>query len=416
MESYLWVVLLQKTRNGAQRAFIVALLILLGWGAAAPARATGPSGPDLSAAGAILIDLDTGQVLYEKNADTQFFPASTTKIMTALVALERGKLDDVITCGESVRSVDGSRIYLEVGEQETLRDLLYAMMLSSANDAAVAIAEHYGGTVEKFVELMNAKAAELGAKNTHFVTPNGLHDPAHVTTAHDLAIITRAAMQNPVFAQIVNTREHDMPWPAKNSIRQLYNINDLLYSFDGAIGVKSGYTTQAQHTLVGAAARSGMRLLSVTLRSDLAHRYADARALLAWGFERFKPQVVVERGANVGALTVRTQRIPLVTVDRIIYDAYDAAGDPPRLETKLVLSPRMGLPKRGQIVGRLDLLADGQLITSAPVAAAADAKAVPLWAWFAAGGLVGTGWQMRQFAIRRRQRRLFAKRKRKRLH
>lgn len=396
--------------KGAQRAFIVALLILIAWGCAAPARAAGPPGPDLSAAGAILVDLDTGQVLYEKNADTQFYPASTTKIMTALVALERGKLDDVITCGESVRNVDGSSIYLEVGERETLNDLLYAMMLRSANDAAVAIAEHYGGTVDKFVELMNAKAAELGAKNTHFVTPNGLHDPGHVTTPRDLAIIARAAMQNPVFTQIVNTREHDMPWPAKNSIRQLYNINDLLYSFDGAIGIKTGYTSQAQHTLVGAAERGGLRLLSVTMRSDLAHRYADTRALLAWGFDHFKPQVVVERGANVGSLTVRTQRIPLVTVDRLVYDS---AGNQPHLDTRLVLSPRTGLPKRGQIVGRLELFADGQLVTSAPVAAATDAKAVPVWAWFAAGGLVGTGWRVRQLAVRRRRKRLFAKRGRK---
>lgn len=407
MELYFRVVLLQIKRTGAQRALIVALLILLSFCAVAPARADKPSEPDLSAAGAILVDLDTGQVLYEKNADTPFYPASTTKIMTALLALERGKLDDVITCGESVRNVDGSRIYLEVGEQETLRDLLYAMMLSSANDAAVAIAEHYGGTVERFVALMNAKAAELGATNTHFVTPNGLHNPAHVTTARDLAVIARAAMQNPVFAQIVSTREHDMPWPVKNSTRQLYNINDLLYSFDGAIGVKTGYTTQAHHTLVGAAARNGMRLLSVTLRSDLSHRFADARALLTWGFEHFRPQVVVERGANVGALTVRTQRIPLVTVDRV---TYDAAGDPPGLETKLVLSQRTGLPKRGQIVGRLDLLADGQVITSVPVAAAADARAVPRWAYLVAGGLLGSGWQVRQLAMRRRRRRLFAKR------
>lgn len=397
---------MQQRSHGARRALTIVLtLILLALGAAAPAHA---AAPDIECSGAILIDLDTGQVLYSKNADTQLYPASTTKIMTALVALEMGHLDDVITAGDSVSTVDGSRIYLEPGEQETLNDLLYAMLLPSANDAAWVIAEHYGGTVEKFVELMNEKAAALGATNTHFVTPNGLHDPAHVTTPRDLAIIARAAMANPTFAKIVSTREHDMPWPEKGTIRQLYNLNELLDSYEGALGIKTGFTTPAQHTLVAAVERNGMRLLSVTMHSDIAHRFADAKTLMDWAFASFSKQTVVARGVDAGSMTVRTQRIPLVTVDQI---TYDGAGDSPQFSTQLVLDQQHGIPRRGQIVGRLELWQDGKLFTSVPVAAAASAKAVPVWAWFVAGGALGTGVRVRQLAVKRRRKRIFAGRR-----
>lgn len=383
-------------------------LLLFTLGAAMPARAAAPA-PDVGSSGAILIDLDTGQVLYTKNADSEFYPASTTKIMTALLALEMGELDDVITAGESVLAVDGSRIYLEPGEQETLNDLLYAMMLPSANDAAWAIAEHYGGTVDKFVQLMNERAAALGATNTHFITPNGLHDPQHVTTPRDLALIAKAAMANPAFAKIVSTREHEMPWPQKDSVRPLYNINDMLYNYDGTIGVKTGFTTPAQHTLVAAVERNGMRLLSVTMHADISHRFGDARSLMDWAFASFSKETAIERGASAGAITVRTQRIPLVTVDSV---TYDATGDLPQFTTKLVLDPRRGVPKRGQIVGHLEVSQNGQLVTSVPVAAAVDAKAVPVWAWFAVGGLLGTGLRVRQVTARRRRKKLFARRKR----
>ncbi|MGE5559478.1 MAG: serine hydrolase [Chloroflexota bacterium] len=396
-------------RRGAKRALAAILLVLIVAATAATPATAAPAAPAVQSTGAILVDLDTGQVLFSKNADTPLYPASTTKIMTALLALELGKLEDGVTAGDDVLTVDGSRIYLEPGEQQTLNDLLYAMMLSSANDAAWAIAEHYGGTVDHFVELMNQRAAELGATNTHFVNPNGLHDRGHITTARDLSLIARAAMVNPVFAAIVSTRKHVMPWLSKNTVRELYNINDMLYDYDGTIGVKTGFTTPAGHTLVSAVERDGMRLLSVTLHADLAHRFGDARNLMDWAFANFRKETVVERGVSVGSLTVRTQRVPVVTVDSV---TYDVNGDLPALEKEVVLDKLSGLPKRGQIVGRLELRRDGQVITSVPVAAAADVKAVPVWAWYVAGGVSMTGLRVRQLVVRRRRKRLFVRRRR----
>lgn len=371
------------------RVAMTAYLILLITLTVIPPAVAAPAAPDVTAEGALLLDLDTGQILFARNANDRFYPASTTKIMTALLALERGKLTDVLTASESVRDVDGSRIYLEPGEQNTLEDLLYAMLLPSANDAAVVIAEAYGGSIAGFADLMNAKAAALGATNTHFVNPNGLHDPGHYTTPHDLALIARAAMQNPVFARIVATRTRTMPWPAKDEPRLLFNLNELLGGYPGALGVKTGYTSAALHTLVAAADRDGLRLLSVTMRSSISNRFRDARAMLDYGYANFTRETIIPRGSAAGEIVIRTQRIPLVAVDPLLYDYLGET--PPAYTTRLVLKDRPGVLKQGQLAGQLELIVGDKVLAAVPVAAAVSARAIPLWAWFLVAGTLLVG-------------------------
>ncbi|MGI9861857.1 D-alanyl-D-alanine carboxypeptidase family protein [Moorella naiadis] len=269
--------------------------------AASPNAAGLAPPPQLTAQGAVLMDLTTGKVLYAKNPDEHLAPASTTKILTALIAMEKGHLNDVITVGPNPPRVDGTRVYLVEGEQVTLENLLYGMLLNSGNDAALAIAEYYGGSMAGFARLMNEKAAALGAVNSHFVTPNGLPDPNHYTTARDLAVIARAAMQNETFRRIVATKTR--PWHGKEWETTLVNQNKLLWNYEGADGIKTGYTSEAHYTLVGSATRQGQTFIVVVL-DEPGGRAADkdASALLDYGFNGFQTIQLVRRGEVVGAL------------------------------------------------------------------------------------------------------------------
>ena len=217
-----------------------------------------PASGAVNAQGAVVMDADTGEVLFEQNADARLPMASTTKIMTALVALGEGNLDRTYTVKAEYAQVEGSSMYLREGETLTLRDTLYGLMLESGNDAAVAIAGECGG-YGSFVQKMNDKAAELGLTDTHFENPNGLPADGHYTTARELAKITAAALRDPVFRQIVATRTYTV------GERTLSNHNRLLSMYDGAIGVKTGYTRAAGRCLVSAAERNGRTLIAVTL-------------------------------------------------------------------------------------------------------------------------------------------------------
>ncbi|MHB8945867.1 MAG: D-alanyl-D-alanine carboxypeptidase family protein [Bacillota bacterium] len=250
-----------------------------------------PSPPAVHADAAILMDLRTGQVLYSMRPDAREYPASTTKILTGIIALELGRLDDLVTVNDDVRKADGTSIYLEPGEQETLRDLLYAMFLNSANDAAVAVADYIAGNTTDFARLMNAVAAKAGATKSNFVNPNGLVDKNHYTTARDLALIARYAMHNPTFAAMVSTRTHDMPWPEKDDERHLYNQNHFLTRYEYATGVKPGYTTQAKDTLVASASKDGIDLVAVIMRANGGGIWTDAERLMDYGFAVAKKTV-----------------------------------------------------------------------------------------------------------------------------
>lgn len=220
---------------------------------------------ETSAKAACVLELETGRVLFESNMHTRLPMASTTKAMTALLAIEQGDLSDTVTCSENAFGVSGTSIYLQQGETLTLEEMLLGLMLSSGNDAAVAIAEHIGGSLDGFVQMMNARAVQIGAVNTHFANPHGLPDDAHYTTAYDLALIAREAMGNPVFRRIVSTQRATIPWEGRTYNRQLNNKNRLLTSYEGATGVKTGFTSKAGRCLVFGAQRGGMEIIGVVL-------------------------------------------------------------------------------------------------------------------------------------------------------
>ncbi len=248
-----------------------------------PAPKTAP--PATTAKAMALLDAESGEFLCVKNADERLPMASTTKIMTALVALEHLPLDRMVTVPPEATGIEGSSIYLYAGEQITVETLLYALLLSSANDAAVALAIETAGSVADFAALMNQKATELGLSNTHFCNPNGLHDEAHFTTARELALLTAHALKNENFAKIVSTRRHTAPQNGTDATRLFLNHNRLLRSYEGTIGVKTGFTKAAGRCLVSAAEREGPTLVCVTL--SCPDDWRDHTALLSWGFSEY---------------------------------------------------------------------------------------------------------------------------------
>ncbi|WP_434644157.1 D-alanyl-D-alanine carboxypeptidase [Thermoanaerobacterium thermosaccharolyticum] len=252
--------------------------------------------PQIASKAAIVMDQKSGRVLYEKNINEKLPMASTTKIMTLLLALEYGNLNDIVTVSKRAASVGGSSIWLAPGEKLSLIDLLYGLMLNSGNDAATAIAEHIGGSVEKFAEMMNKKAKDIGAYNTNFVTPSGLDIGIndHYTTAYDLALITRYAFNNySKFAEIVSTKEKTIPWSGRDYDRYLRNKNKMLWQYEGGDGVKTGFTNKAGRCLVASATRDGHRLISVVLNSG--PMWEDSQKILDYSFEKYKPLKIVSK-------------------------------------------------------------------------------------------------------------------------
>lgn len=243
------------------------------------------SPPSLSAQSALLMEADSGTIVCEKNAHTRLPMASTTKIMTALVALELAAPDTVIVVDGRAVGTEGSSVYLCEGEELTLEELLYALMLESANDAAVAIAIGVSGSEEAFVDEMNRQAMSLGLSNTHFANPHGLDAEAHYTTAYELALIARKALQNPLLKTIVSTRKTTIPHQNTDGVRLLVNHNKMLRQYDGCIGVKTGYTQKSGRCLVSAAQRDGVTMIAVTI--DSPDDWNDHTKLLDYGFENY---------------------------------------------------------------------------------------------------------------------------------
>ncbi len=261
---------------------------------AAPAEESPISRPSLSAKAALLMEAESGEILLEKNAHLPMGMASTTKIMTALVALERESPDRIISIPKEAVGIEGSSVYLIEGEELTLRELLYALLLSSANDAATAIAIAIGGSEEGFSALMNQRAKELGLQSTRFENPHGLYHEEHYTTAYELALITAQALSIPLFREIVSTYQKKIPHDGIPDVRLLCNHNKLLRTYEGAIGVKTGYTKKTGRTLVSAAERDGMTLIAVTL--DAPDDWRDHTAMLDYGFASYERLTVAEAG------------------------------------------------------------------------------------------------------------------------
>jgi D-alanyl-D-alanine carboxypeptidase (penicillin-binding protein 5/6) len=319
---------------------------------------------EYSAESFIIIDAKTGNVVHGKNEHTTNYPASITKIMTALLALESENLiEEEVVVSKKARSVDGNRIYLAEGEKKPLIDLLYGIMLNSGNDAAIAIAEHLGVTTEGFADMMNNKAKELGALNTHFLNPNGLHEEEHYTTAYDMALIARAAMKKPLFREIVTTKT--MPWFGDEWHSSLVNSNKLLWRYEGSTGIKTGYTSKAQQTIVASAERDGTELIVVLMKvQGRNHLWTEATSLLDYGFEQVYTKKIKSKGDTVPAL-IENQIHPL-QVEEDIYMTL-----PKKDENIFTWSEELiiELPESeyytlnaGSIVGRLMIKANDKLV------------------------------------------------------
>ena len=275
--------------------FIFAIIIIVAAGFAVYVEKHGvadTSAADvgISAGQAVLIDGDTGKVLYEKCADEKCYPASTTKIMTALITLEilrenDSPIDQLIEVPASAQGIEGSSVYLKAGEKISIEDLLYGLMLVSGNDAAVALAEIIGGNEEHFVDMMNEKAKLLGCSNTHFANPNGLFDENHYTTARDMAIISREAMKDPAFRKIVGTEERKADRSGSDYIT-FHNKNKTVFEYDGGTGIKIGYTTDSGRTLVASSKRGGKAMICVVMSAP--DWFNDAYRLMDYGYTKTK--------------------------------------------------------------------------------------------------------------------------------
>lgn len=237
----------------------------------------------LAARGAIVLDAYTGRALYEKNADLPQYPASTTKILTGLLVIEEGNLEQEVEITAEDAKVGESSLNVKAGQRFTRRQMLYGLLLKSANDVAHALARDNAGTVEGFAQKMTLRAQELGATSSNFRNPHGLPNSEHVTTPRDLALIARAAMQQPLFRQIVGTVEH--PWTTDLTVGSLRNHNRLLWQFPGCTGIKTGYTVAAQQVLASAALRDAREVVAVVMHTDKPGIWEDSKLLLTYGFD-----------------------------------------------------------------------------------------------------------------------------------
>lgn len=261
-----------------------------------------PEGPAVAAESACLMDVETGTILYAKNMDKKEFPASTTKVMTCLLAAETCSMNEIVTFSkEAVFGIerDSSNVGMDVGQSITMEEALYCIMLASANEVASAVAEHVGGTIDDFANMMNAKAKELGCKNTHFVNANGLHNEEHYTTAHDLALITAAYFNNEQLRKIASTTYYEIHATATQPDEfGMPNHHKMLpgkdYAYDYIVGGKTGYTNMARQTLASCAEKDGITLVCTVMRDEAPYQYTDTKDLFNYGFDNFQKISVAE--------------------------------------------------------------------------------------------------------------------------
>jgi len=278
---------------------VVAMFVAL---LAVPKSSASPRAVPMQAVAAVLMDVGSGEVLQSRNMHERQPIASLTKIMTAILAAESGKLDAVVVVPPCAVLVSPRNIWLSPGENITLRNLVYGLLLRSGNDAAVAIAYYLAGGVPAFAAKMNERAKELGAVNSNFVNPHGLPHDDHFSTAYDVGLITRALLGNAFLRQVVSTARYRVPWAGRTYDRIWHNTNRLLQLMPGADGVKTGWTRAAGRCLAASATRQGWQLLAIVLNSP--DRYGETRALLEWGFANYQRVVVVERGLYLGSVRV----------------------------------------------------------------------------------------------------------------
>ena len=328
-----------------------------------------PIEPDISAEAAILIEIDSGEILYEKNANAPMYPASTTKIMTALLALEHLDLEDKITVPEDMGLADGSAMYLLPGEVFTVRELLDGLLVKSANDAAVLLARTISGDIQSFATLMNQRAKDIGCTNTSFANPNGLHDPSHTISAHDMALIAREAMKNATFRELVSqvnvTLDETPQTPEKryfrNTNRFLWSTSKIIYNneyipikYELVDGIKTGYTGEAGNCLVSSGKKNNIRVISVVFKASGYDVYRDSRLLLDYGFDNFEKKTLIKKDTVLGS-----QPINYSSQGSLEYGTKEDFVVPylksslPVYNTKIMLND-LKLPiSKGDIVGKL---------------------------------------------------------------
>ncbi len=344
-----------------------------------PIQNTRPVAPDdvlpqVTATAAIVIEASTGHVLYERNADQRMFPASTTKMMTLITALEGNNLDEIVTVGPGAYNAEGSTLWLDVGEKIPLGDLLYGMMLISGNDGAIAIAEHCGGNVPDFAARMTQRAQELGATGTNFTNANGLPDPNHYTTARDLAILAAHGFSLPHFEEIVSAKEVSFPW-IHDATKLLRNENQMLWFYRGCNGVKTGYTDAAGRCLVTSAKQNGVQLIAVIL--DSLYIWNDSIFMLDYGFSRVSSQTLIKPGEVVKTLPItsgRRKSMQVKTAGEIIMPVFE--GDDNAYEIVYDLPEILTAPiKSGEAIGKIRvILPDGQEAASVDVVTTLDVE------------------------------------------
>ena len=310
---------------------------------------------DVPASAAIMVEQQSGRVLYEKSADERRPMASTTKIMTALIILEECDLDAVVEIDGRMSGIEGSSMYLEVGEKLTVSELLHGLLIRSGNDAAVALAIHARGSVENFVKRMNERAAEMGLKDTSFANPHGLHHAEHYTTARELAKIACAAMEHEVFREIIATERKVVSWDGHEWDRVLTNKNKILTLIEGGNGIKTGYTKAAGRCLVSAAVQDEMQLIAVTL--NCGDDFAISAKLLQSGFDDYRMVTVAEKGTVLGKIKTdtgfanvvaqRDMAIPMKDGEQLLYE----------IEIPAAIH---GSYQQGSVVGWLDIFDAGE--------------------------------------------------------
>lgn len=332
----------------------------------------------------ILIEANTGKILYEKNSNDVRFPASTTKIMTAILTVENCNLDDVATVSHNaVYSIpyDYTHASLKEGEELTIEQLLYALMIPSANDAAIVLAEHISGSVEEFAKLMNKRAEELGCKNTHFVNPNGIHSKDHTSTSYDLALMGKFAMQNSIIRKIVSTTQFTLSATNKYSKtdRIFNNSNDLLntyskYYYEGTTGVKTGYTGEAGNCIIASAKKNNLEVILVVLGGEstntgLSQRYLDCKTLFDYAFKNYSIKTLNEKNAVLKQITVcgateETQNLNVLIKDKIEIFAENSV-DLSSLEPEITLDENLRAPiSANSAIGKITYNYDGQTYSS----------------------------------------------------
>ncbi|MED4602461.1 D-alanyl-D-alanine carboxypeptidase [Paenibacillus validus] len=331
-------------------------LVAAGFGGIPTAQAA--PGISTSAEGAALIDVTSGRLLYSVKGDKQMRIASLTKIMTAIVAIENGKLTDLAKVSKNAFGKEGSSIYLKLNEEMNLKDLLYGLMLRSGNDAATTIAEHVGGSVEGFAYMMNEKARMIGMTRSSFKNPSGLDEEGHYSTASDMAKLTAYALKNPVFQEIVKTKVKKVPNPNESWDYSWVNKNKMLSLYDGADGVKTGYTKLAKRCLVSSATRGGQQLAVVTLNDP--NDWIDHTQLLDYGFEHYPLTTLIGKAEPV-------EGTEFVAGAPFRYPAEQAENG--KFERKLILNDVTSTDYKLGLKGRIEFTLNGRAIGNVPLVA-----------------------------------------------